>query len=74
MTDTIYNLRYTDLGPLAMKLHPFIYARRPHDKAPTWRDLKAEGLERVEDESLMDIIEDQYIADQEKVTNCTQTL
>ena len=63
MSNTIYNLRNVELDPtLAAKLHPFINARRPHDEAPTWRELKADGLEKVDEDSLMEIIEDQYLA------------
>ena len=61
MNDTIYNLRYVELDPaLAAKLFPFINAYRPHDPAPTWQELKAQGLEKVEEESLMDVVMDQY--------------
>ncbi len=61
MNNAIYQLRQTELNPeLAAKLWPFINARRPHDKPPTWQELRAQGLEKVEDESLMDIIQDQY--------------
>jgi hypothetical protein len=64
MSNNIYNLRNVELDPtLAAKLHPFINARRPHDPAPTWRELKADGLEKVDEDSLMDIIEDQYLYD-----------
>lgn len=67
MNDTIYNLRHVELDPaLAAKLHPFINAYRPHDPAPTWQELKAEGLEKVEEESLMDIIRDQHEFEKEK--------
>jgi hypothetical protein len=66
MSNNIYNLRNVELDPtLAAKLHPFINARRPHDPAPTWRELKADGLEKVDEDSLMDIIEDQYLADRQ---------
>jgi hypothetical protein len=60
MNDTIYNLRHVELDPaLAAKLFPFINSYRPHDPAPTWQELKAEGLEKVEEESLMDVVMDQ---------------
>jgi hypothetical protein len=66
MKDTIYNLRTVELDPaLAAKLFPFINARRPHDPAPSWREFKENGIDRIEDESLMDIIEDQYLAERE---------
>ena len=64
MKNNIYDLRYVELEPaLAAKLFPFVNSYRPHDKPLSWRELKDEGLEKVEKESLMDIIEDQYLAD-----------
>jgi hypothetical protein len=64
MNNTIYNLRNVQLDPaLAAKLFPFINAYRPHDAAPTWREFKADGVDKIEEESLMDLIEDQYEAD-----------
>ena len=64
MKNNIYDLRYVQLEPaLAAKLFPFVNAYRPHDPAPTWQELKASGLEKIEEESLMDIIEDQYLAE-----------
>jgi hypothetical protein len=66
MADIYNQLRYTELNPeLAAKLWPFIQARRPHEDPPTWRDLQAQGLEKIEEDSLMDIIEDQYLAEKE---------
>ena len=60
MNDTIYNLRHVELDPyLAVRLYPFINARRPHDPAPTWQELRAQGLEKVEEESVMDVVMDQ---------------
>ena len=64
MKNNIYDLRYVELEPaLAAKLFPFVNSYRPHDTPSNWRELKEEGLERIEEESLMDIIEDQYLAD-----------
>jgi hypothetical protein len=61
MSNTIYQLRQAELDPaLAAKLFPFTNAYRPHDPAPTWQELKAQGLEKVDEDSLMDIIIDQY--------------
>jgi hypothetical protein len=61
MNNTIYQLRQAELDPaLAAKLFPFTNAYRPHDPAPTWQELKAQGLEKVDEDSLMDIIIDQY--------------
>ena len=63
MSDKIYNLRNKEMSPkLAAQLYPFINAYRPHDPAPTRAELKERGLERVEDESFWDEIEDQYEA------------
>ena len=62
----IYQLRQVQLDPKdAALLWRFTAAYRPHDQPLTWRDLRDSGLEKVEDESLMDIIEDQYLAEQE---------
>ena len=64
MKNDIYNLRYVELEPaLAAKLFPFVNSYRPPDPAPTWQELKASGLERIEEESLMDVIEDQRLAE-----------
>ena len=66
MNDTIYNLRHVELDPdLAMRLYPFINAWRPFDDPPTWRELKAQGLEKVEEESVMDFVMDQREYDKE---------
>jgi hypothetical protein len=66
MKDTIYKLRNVELDPaLAAKLFPFTNAYRPHDPAPTWQELKAQGLEKVDEDSLMDIIIDQHEYDKE---------
>jgi hypothetical protein len=66
MNNTIYNLRNVELDPaLAAKLWPFINARRPHSEAPTWREFKEDGVDKVDKESLMDIIIDQREYDKE---------
>jgi hypothetical protein len=66
MSNTIYQLRQVELDPaLAAKLFPFTNAYRPHDPAPTWQELKAQGLEKVDEDSLMDIIIDQHKYDKE---------
>jgi hypothetical protein len=66
MSNTIYQLRQVELDPaLAAKLFPFTNAYRPHDPAPTWQELKAQGLEKVDEDSLMDIIIDQHEYDKE---------
>jgi hypothetical protein len=62
----IYQLRQVELDPtVAAKLWPFINSYRVHDPAPTWQELRAQGLEKIEEDSLMDIIIDQYEADAE---------
>jgi hypothetical protein len=62
----IYQLRSIELDPtVAAKLWPFTNAYRPHDPAPTWREFKADGVDKIEEESLMEIIVDQYEADRE---------
>jgi hypothetical protein len=66
MSNTIYQLRQVELDPaLAAKLFPFTNAYRPHDPAPTRQELKAQGLEKVDEDSLMDIIIDQHEYDKE---------
>ena len=60
---TVYELRHQRLDPsVAAKLFPFVNAYRPHDAAPTRTDLKDEGLDRIEDESFWDLVEEQYAA------------
>lgn len=66
MADKIYEARLKELDPKdAALLWRFTAAYRPHDQPPTWQDLKASGLEKIEEDSLMDIIEDQYLAEKE---------
>ena len=66
MSDAIYQARLQQLDPKdAALLWRFTAAYRDHDQPLSWRELKDSGLEKVEDESLMDIIEDQYLAEQE---------
>jgi hypothetical protein len=65
---TVYELRHQRLDPsVAAKLFPFINAYRPHDSAPTRTELKDEGLDRIEDESFWDLIEEQNEAMKEVV-------
>jgi hypothetical protein len=65
---TVYDLRHERLDPaLAAKLFPFVNAYRPHDPAPTRTDLKDAGLDRIEDESFWDLIEEQNEAMKEVV-------
>ena len=66
MSNTIYDIRFKELSPKeAALLWRFTAAYRPHDPAPTWQELKAQGLERIDEDSLMDIVEDQYLAERE---------
>lgn len=62
----IYQLRSIELDPtVAAKLWPFTNAYKTHDPAPTWQELRDQGLEKIEEDSLMDIIVDQYEYDKE---------
>lgn len=74
MTEYKHNicyLRHTELQPeVAAKLWPFINAYRDHDPAPNWREYKADGIDRIEQESLLEIIRDQH----ESVTECEEAL
>lgn len=66
MSNAIYEARFKELDPKdAALLWKFTSAYRPHDQPPTWQELKASGLERIEEDSLMDIIEDQYLSERE---------
>jgi hypothetical protein len=66
MSNTIYDIRYKELSAKeAALLWRFTAAYRPHDPAPTWQELKAQGLEKVDEDSLMDIIIDQHEHDKE---------
>ena len=66
MSDKIYDIRYKELSAKeAALLWRFTAAYRPHDPAPTWQELKAQGLEKVDEDSLMDIIIDQHEHDKE---------
>ena len=66
MSEKIYAMRYIELEPeIAAKIFPFVNAYRPHDPAPTWREFREDGVDRIEEESLMDIIVDQYEAEAE---------
>jgi hypothetical protein len=66
MSNSVYNLRYTELDPsVAAKIWPFVAAYRPHEEVRSWRVLREEGYEPFEEESLMDVIEDQWEAEQE---------
>lgn len=74
MSDTIYQLRHAELDPRdAAILWRFTNAYRPHDCVQTWRELR-EDYDPIEEESLMDIIIDQYEAETECLTPGSNTL
>ena len=57
----IYQLRNAELEPsVAHKVWPFVNAYRPHDCVYSWRELKADGLERIEEDSAMDELNEYY--------------
>ena len=61
MVTKLDEARFQELEPGELTLlWRFTQAQRPHDPAPTWRELRDEGCERIEDESLLDLIIDQY--------------
>lgn len=73
MSNTIFEARLKELSPKdAALLWLFTAARRPHDDPQTWRDLQADGYEKIEEDSLMDIIEDQYEAEKESAEAAKQ--
>jgi hypothetical protein len=73
MSNAIYEARLRELSPKdAALLWRFTAAYRPHDQPPTWQALKASGLEKIEEDSLMDIIEDQYEAEKESAEAAKQ--
>ena len=66
MNNKIYEIRNTELSAKdAALLWRFTAAWRPLDEIESWRELRNRGLEPVEKESLMDIIQDQYEYDKE---------
>jgi hypothetical protein len=65
MRNEIYQLRHIELDPSdAAKLWPFTQAYRPHDPVPSWREFKADGIDKIEEESLLEVIIDQYDSEQ----------
>lgn len=63
---SLYTLRHEQMDPaLAAKLFSFVNAYRPHDTPYSWRELREEGLDPLDDESVMDFIEDRYMAELE---------
>jgi hypothetical protein len=58
---SLYYLRDKELpAHLAAKLAPFIRSWAPHSKPPKTTELKAQGYERIEKESFVDLLEDNY--------------
>lgn len=51
-------------GEVQAKLWPFLNAYRPHDEVETWKDLRENGLEPVEKQSV--------VAELEKVIGVNQ--
>lgn len=63
MNNKLYTARHTKLDPHETALlWRFTQAYRPHDPAPTWRELKAQGLERIDEDSVIDSVRDQLAA------------
>ena len=63
----LYDLRNEDLGELATVLNPFIQAYRPHSKPKTWREYKKEGIKKMDPETVVDVIYDQWEEQQDWV-------
>jgi len=58
---SLYYLRECELEPeVAAKLAPFINAWRPHTRAPHSYELKEAGYVRIEKETFMDDLEEDY--------------
>lgn len=61
MSEAIYQLRHQELNPeLAAKLWPFINAYKPHDDIQSWRELRDQGNDPIEKESLLDDLNELY--------------
>jgi hypothetical protein len=61
MNNKIYKIRNTELSPKdAALLWRFTAAHRDHDPIQNWRELRDSGLEKIEEDSVMDVIRDQY--------------
>jgi hypothetical protein len=60
MSSLLY-LKDCDLGPeLAPRLAPFINAWRPHTRAPHDYELREAGYTRIEKETFVDELEEEY--------------
>lgn len=67
MITPLQEARFQELNPAELTLlWRFTQAQRPHDPAPTWRELRDEGLEKVDEESLLELVIDQYEAARER--------
>jgi len=65
----LYDARHAQLKPAdASLLWRFTQAYRPHDTPQSWQELKAQGLERVEEENMMDLVRDQFEVSSESDT------
>lgn len=61
MVTKLEEARFTELNPAELTLlWRFTQAHRPHDTPPTWQELKENGLTKIDEDSLLDIIIDQY--------------
>jgi len=61
MNNKLYEARNSELNPAeAALLWRFTQAYRPHDKAPTPGELRAQGLERIDPETVMDTVREQF--------------
>lgn len=61
MVTKLEEARFQELEPAEVALlWRFTQAQRRHDPAPTWRELRDEGLEKVDEESLLELVIDQY--------------
>lgn len=61
MVTKLEEARSKELDPAEVALlWRFTQAYRPHDTPPTWQELKANGLTKMDEDSLLDIIIDQY--------------
>jgi hypothetical protein len=72
MVTKLDEARFQELEPGELTLlWRFTQAHRDHDTPPTWQELKANGLTKIDEDSLLDLIIDQYEyeqADKELVT------
>jgi hypothetical protein len=68
MNTRLYEARNSELNPAeAALLWRFTQAYRPHDSVPTPKELRDQGLERIDPETVMDTVRDQFEAEKEEV-------